>query len=90
MNKILKTITKRCWESGKKYLEVKGNYKVVKTENLINHLYYGHLICTVDLEQKQFYLDFCGYNGYRLTTAQINFLKQFYENKGFELVEVYD
>lgn len=90
MNKILKTITNRCWESRKKYLEIKGNYKVVKTEGLINHFYYNHLICTVDLKEKQFYLDFCGYNGYRLTTAQINFLEKFYKNKGFELVEVYD
>lgn len=91
MNKILKTITKRCFETrNKSYVETKGNYKIVKTEGLINHLYYNHLICIADLKERKFYLDFCGYNGYRLTTAQINFLRNFYEEKGFELVEIYD
>ena len=90
MNKILKTITENCWKNGSNYKEIKGNYCVIKKLNSIKHFYYGHLICIVDLKEKQFVLDYCGYRSYRLTTAQMNFFKNYYKGKGFILIkEIY-
>ena len=87
MNKILKQITKEMYETDLDFIKIrKGNYLVIRNEKTIRHYYFGNLICYVDLETKQFYLHHCGYLGYPLTTAQLNYLEQFYKNKGYILI----
>lgn len=86
MNKILKEITIDMYNSDLDYIFIKrGNYSVKRTSTNIYHYYFGNCICLVNLMTKQFNLYDCGYTKFRLTTAQLNFLEQFYKNKGYIL-----
>lgn len=86
MNTILKRITRNCLENdNSKYYEKVGNYEIIRNENYIIHKYFGNTICIVDLNSKQFSLYFAGYSGYRLTTAQINYLEKFYLSRNYKL-----
>ena len=91
MNSILRKITNEMWNSDTDYFSKKvGNYLVRRTDFyndkvLIKHYYFGNKICQVDVNEKTFELYDCGYKNYRLTTAQLNYLEQFYKNKGFKL-----
>ena len=68
-----------------------GNYAVsrIKYEYtdtyLIKHFYFDNKICQVDIYSKTFELYNCGYENCRLTTAQLNYLEQFYKDKGYKL-----
>ena len=85
MNKILKQITKNCYNSDlSQYFEKRGNYKVIRSKKYIRHYYYDNLICEVDIYNMTFKFDFCGYFGYRLTTAQINYLREFYSERNYK------
>lgn len=90
MNKILKELTNECWLTNETFLKRKGNYKVSYKNLKIEHFYYNHKICEVDIMKMEFSLFYCGYRGYRLTIAQINFLEKFYKEKGYKLVKIYD
>lgn len=88
MNTILRKITIECWNTDIDYFYKKiGNYKIKRDGERIIHYYYNNVICIVYLWAKRFYLNSCGYNNYKLTTAQLNFLEQFYQLKGFYLKE---
>ena len=88
MNKILKQLTKECYETDLDYFYKKvGNYKIKRNGEKIVHYYYGYPICIVYLWRKDFYLDCGGYSKYVLTTAQLNFLEKYYKDKGYKLVE---
>ena len=52
---------------------------------LIKHYYFGNKICQVDVYAKTFELYNCGFDKCRLTTCQLNYLEQFYKNKGYQL-----
>lgn len=84
MNTILRKITNNCYNNvNSKYFERKGNYEVKRDSNFIIHKYFGNTICIVDLNKKQFRLYSHGYNKSRLTSAQLNYLEDFYLNKGY-------
>lgn len=88
MNKILRDLTKEINDTNDfSYYKKVGNYEVSKVDNIIKHYYYGSTICVVDTKNKTFRLDACGYENYRLTTAQLNYLKDFYSNKFYDLVK---
>ena len=90
MNKILKEITNEMMNSDTDYINIKkGNYRVVrdsKEQYKIKHYYYGNCICLVDLDLDCFYLYHCGYCPSVYTTAQLNFLENYYKSKGYKLV----
>ena len=87
MNVVLRKITNEMYNSDTDYFKLtRGNYKVVRNKDFIKHYYYNYKICQVDLNEKTFELYDCGFIGYRLTTAQLNFLEQFYKNKNYKLV----
>lgn len=87
MNIILRRITNNMYNADKDYIYLKeGNYKVFRNKYCIKHYYYDNLICYVDLEQKHFSLFNCGYKEFRLITAQLNYLENFYKNKDYKLV----
>ena len=91
MNKILKQLTEiaNSEDSAICGCNLKiGNYRVKRTPDKILHFYYGSIICEVDICKKVCYLDNCGYSSYKLTTAQLNYLKQYYKNKGCEIIYV--
>ena len=87
MNTTLRKITNECFavDLNKFYKKV-GNYSIYRCDEKVKHYYYSHKICEVDLNLKTFYLEDCGFTGYKLTTAQLNFLQQYYINKGFKLL----
>lgn len=88
MNTILRKITKECYETDLDYFYKKvGNYSIKRNGEKIVHYYYGYPICIVYLWEKRFYLDSCGFLKYRLTTAQLNYLEEFYKNKNYILKE---
>lgn len=85
MLKILKDITEKINNSNAEITEIKvGNYSAKKSDLIIIHKYYGNTICLVSLQNLTFKLFDCGYSGYRLTTAQLNYLKKYYSEKGYE------
>lgn len=87
MNIILRRITNKMFDADKDYLYLQeGNYKVFRNKFCIKHYYFNHLICYVDLEKEHFSLFDCGYKNYKLTTAQLNYLEEFYKNKNYKLV----
>lgn len=90
MNTILRKITNEMYNADTDYFYKKvGNYEVVRDnkENFyIKHYYFGNCICRVDLDNQFFELYHCGYLNYPLTTAQLNYLEQFYKNKGYKLI----
>ena len=86
MNRILKKLTNEMYSIDLDYYYRKiGNYKVKRNKYFIEHFYYDNKICKVYLYNKKFYLFDCGYNKYRLTTAQLNFLEEYYKSKGYKL-----
>ena len=93
MNSILRKITNEMWsaDTNNFYRKI-GNYGVGRTfynyeeRTIIRHFYFRNKICEVDVDKKEFKLFNCGYKNYRLTTAQLNYLEQFYKNKGFKLI----
>ena len=88
MNTILRKLTKECYETDLDYFYKRiGNYAVKRNGEMIVHYYYNYPICKVYLWAKRFYLDSCGFLGYRLTTAQLNYLEEFYKNKNYVLKE---
>lgn len=88
MNTILRKITNECWKTDLDYVYLKvGNYSIKRNGEKIVHYYFGNPICIVYFWKKEFELNSCGYGHYRLTTAQLNFLEQYYKNKGFKLTE---
>lgn len=86
MNLTLKKLTNECYNTDLDfYYKRIGNYKIKRDRFCIRHFYYNHEICTVFIySRKQFKVDFCGYENHTLTTAQINYLRNFYKNKGYE------
>ena len=87
MNIILRKLTNEMYNSNTDYFSKSiGNYRVVRNRKFIFHYYFGNRICLVDLEESEFSLYNCGYKKYRLTTAQLKFLKQFYKNKNYNLI----
>lgn len=91
MNSILRKITNEMYnaDTDNFYRRI-GNYSVVRAKFfdgtvLIKHRYFNNKICQVNVCEKTFELYNCGYNNCRLTTAQLNYLEQFYKNKGFKL-----
>ena len=87
MNAILRKLTNEMYnDKNNYYARTIGNYRVVRNLGFINHYYFGSRICYVDLNKKQFVLHHCGYKKYKLTTAQINYLRNYYIKKGYELV----
>lgn len=86
MNAILRKITNECYnDKNSKFFKKVGNYTIKRNLNLIVHKYYDNTICVVSLNDKKFALYTCGYDNYRLTTAQLNYLEEFYKNKGYIL-----
>lgn len=89
MNKILKDITKEMINTNiDEFYKKVGNYEVYRDSKrnfYIKHYYYGNCICYVDLDKKQFSLYHCGYCPSTYATAQLNFLENFYKNKGYKL-----
>lgn len=91
MNKILKNITNEMFSADTDYFcKSVGNYRVVRNRGFIYHYYFGYRICLVDLNKKQFSLFPCGYENYRLTKAQLNYLQKFYVSKGYEFLGQFD
>ena len=93
MNSILRKLTNEMYQTDTNHFYKKvGNYAVARdyyfyTENYcIRHFYYGKIICMVNVNKKEFELHNHNYNNSRLTTAQLNFLEQFYKNKGYKLI----
>lgn len=87
MNKILSKITTKMYETDLDYVDIKeGNYHVIRNELFISHYYMGNLICRVDIHKKVFRLFNCGYSFSRITTAQLNWLSDFYINKNYKLI----
>lgn len=87
MNKIIRKLTNEMYnDKNNYYARTIGNYRVVRNLGFIYHYYFGNRICLVDLNKKQFSLFNCGYEKYALTTAQLNYLQKFYENKNYNLV----
>lgn len=87
MNTILRKLTNEMYNSNTDYfVRTIGNYRVVRNKAFIFHYYFGNRICLVDLYAKQFALYSCGFGNYKLTMAQLDFLKQFYKNKKYKLV----
>lgn len=87
MNTILRHLTNEMYNDKNNYfVRTIGNYRVVRNIGFISHYYFGSRICFVDLNNKQFAIHHCGYKNYKLTTAQLNYLRQFYKNKGYELI----
>lgn len=81
----LRKITNECYNNpNSRFYKKCGNYEVLRNHYLIIHKYYGSTICIVNLNSKQFSLYSNGYNS-RLTTSQLNYLKEFYKNKKFKL-----
>ena len=84
MNTILRKITNNCYDNpNSKYYEKKGNYIVKRDNNCIVHKYFDNTICLVNVNTKQFSLFTHGYLNSRLTTAQLNYLQKFYQEKGY-------
>lgn len=87
MNKILSRITNKMYDMDLDFVDIKEKkYHVIRNELFISHYYNGNLICRVDLNKKEFRLFNCGYEKYRLTTAQLNWLEEFYKYKNYKLV----
>ena len=87
MNTILRRITTEMYETNLDYFYKRcGNYKVIRDGFFITHYYFGNIICKVNLINKEFRLFDCGYKKYTLTTAQLNYLENFYKNKNYKLV----
>ena len=87
MNRTLKKLIKECFETDSNYFYKKvGNYSIKREYDLIIHYYYGYSICKVRVDCKKFISDSCGFIGYRLITAQLNFLEQFYKSKEYKLI----
>lgn len=86
MNSILRKITIDCFESNTElFFKKVGNYKINRTKYFIHHYYFNNEICKVDLYNKKFEINYCGYGNSRLTSAQINYLTEFYYKKGYRL-----
>lgn len=86
MNTILRKLANECYETDTNYFYKKiGNYAVKRNDYIIVHYYYGYPICKVYIIGKTFYLDCCGFRGYKLTTAQLNYLEKFYKDKNYIL-----
>lgn len=82
MNRTLEKITKEMYNLDLDFVNIKsGNYRVKRNKFQITHFYYGNVICKVDIINKTFCLYDCGYTNYKLTTAQLNWLENFYKNK---------
>lgn len=87
MNCILRKLTNEMYNDKNNYFaRTIGNYRVVRNIGYIYHYYFGNRICDVDLNNKEFSLHNCGYEKYALTTVQLNYLEQFYKNKGYKLI----
>ena len=88
MNTTLRKITNECFNTDISYFYKKvGNYAIKRTKTKIVHFYYEYPICIVDLNKKEFNLDSGWYKKSRLTTAQLNFLEIYYQNKNYKLKE---
>ena len=86
MNTILRKITNECYNNkNSKFYNKVGNYEIKRNNDFIIHKYYGNTICIVNLNEKHFSLYYCGYENHRLTTAQINYLRNFYLEKNYNL-----
>lgn len=87
MNKQLIKLTNEMYNTDISFFIKKiGNDKIIRDSENINHYYFNNIICKVNLNNKTFILDYCGYTNYKLTTARINFLRNFYISKNYKLV----
>lgn len=49
----------------------------------VEYRYHGNVVCCVNLNKKQFYLDACGWEGHPSTTITLHSYQHLYRNMGY-------